>query len=83
MGDSLNVLTSLCVINMYVLLTKHPGNTVQYMPERRSREDMYRARYCPGAQSITLLLHAQLGYQHFFHSIFFCSTQGQSPVHIV
>ena len=53
---------------MYVLLTNHPGNTVQYMPERRSREGMYRVRYYPRAWSITHSLHAQLGYQHFFHS---------------
>ena len=52
---------------MYVLLTAHPGNTVQYMPERRSREGMYRVRYCPRARSIKHLLHARLGYQHFSH----------------
>ena len=46
------------VVCMYVLLTKHPGNTVQYMPERRSREGMYLVRYCPRARSITHLLHA-------------------------
>ena len=55
---------------IYVLLTKHPGNTVQYMPERRSHEGMYRVRYCPRARSITHLLHARLGYEHFFHSFF-------------
>ena len=45
--------------NMYVLLTKlqAPG---QYRP----------IRYCPRARSITHLLQARLGYQHFFH---FCS----------
>ena len=56
---------------MYVLLTKHQGNTVQYMPELRSREGMYQVRYCPRARSITHLLHARLGYQHFFHSLLF------------
>ena len=54
-------------MHKYVLLTAHEGNTVQYMPERRSREGMYRVWYCPRARSITHLLHARLGYQHFFH----------------
>ena len=50
---------------MYVLLTKHQGNPVQYTPERRSREGTYQVRYCPCARSITRSLHARLGYQHF------------------
>ena len=54
------------VLCMYVLLTNHPGNTVKYMPERRSREGMYQVRYCPRARSITHSLRARLGQQHFF-----------------
>ena len=38
----------------------------QYMSERCSCEGMYRVRYCPRVRSITHLLHARLGYQHFF-----------------
>ena len=56
---------------MHVLLTKHPGNTVQYMPERRSHEGMYGVWYCPRVRSITHLLHVQLGYRHFFRFLFF------------
>ena len=69
---------------VYVLLTKHPGNTVQYMPERRSHEGMYRVRYCPHARSIIHLLHARLGYQHFFPFFFLLySGSKSSPYRII
>ena len=51
-----------------VLLTKHPGNTIQYMLDRRSREGMYRVGYCPCVLSVTYILHARLDYKHLiFH----------------
>ena len=59
--------TQFSATHMYVLLTKHPDN---------------RVRYRPCAQSGTHLSQAQLGQQCFFH-LFFCSTWGQSPVHVV
>ena len=61
---------------MYVLLTSHPGNTVQHMPTWLRRSGMYQVRYCPRARSITHLLHARLGYQHFFHSFFVVAVLG-------
>ena len=61
---------------MYVLLTSHPSNTVQHMPPRLCRSGMYQVRYCPRARSITHLLHARLGYQHFFHSFFVVAVLG-------
>ena len=74
-GQAVNVCRLLCI--MYVLLTKHPGNTVQYMPEPRSREGMYRVWHCPHVRSITHLLHARLGYEHFF-SIFLLYSGSES-----
>ena len=68
---------------MYVLLTAHEGNAVQYMLEQRSHEGMYGVRHCPRARLITHLLIARLGYQHFFPFIFVVHTRGQCPVHIV
>ena len=49
-----------------MLLTKHAGNTVQYMPSRLCRSGMYQVWYWPRARSTTHLLHTRLGYQHFF-----------------
>ena len=46
------------------------------MLELRSHKDIFRVRYCRRARSITHLLHARLGYQHF--SSIFCSTYSGS-----
>ena len=63
---------------MYVLLTAHEGNTVQYMLERRSCEGIFRVRYCPRPRSITHLLHARLSYQHFFIILYILGSGSKS-----
>ena len=42
----------------YVILTEYKGNTGEYLPERRSREGRYSARYCPCTRSILHLSYA-------------------------
>ena len=72
----ISVLSHYQELQCHVYLTAHAGNTVQNMLQRPSRVDIFRVRYCQRARSITHLLHARLGYQHF--SSIFCSTYSGS-----
>ena len=57
--------------------------THKYMPERRSRKSMYRVRYCRRARSTSNLLHARLGYQHFFPFFLLYSGSKSSPYRVI
>ena len=50
----------------------------------RSWEGMYRVRYFPRARSITHLLHARLGYKHFFfHFLLLYLGSKSSPYRVI
>ena len=61
---------------MYVVLTAHEGNTVQYMLERCRCEGMYRVRYWPLCPVNNTCITRTAGLPTLFH--YFCSTYSGS-----